>query len=107
MSLEKIYDALTHTHTYTEPIFSSVQLLSHVRLFVTPLTAACQTSLSITSSWSLFKLKSIELVMPSNHLILVIPFSCLQSFPASGSFLMSQPFTLGGQSIQLQHQSFH
>ena len=50
--------------------FSSVQSLSHVRLFVTPWTAVCQTSLSITNSRSLPKLKSIEPVMPSNHLIL-------------------------------------
>ena len=51
---------------------SSVQLLSYVRLFATPRTAACQASLSITNSQSLFKLMSIESVMPSNHLILVI-----------------------------------
>ena len=48
---------------------NSVQLLSHVRLFATPWTAACQASLSITSSQSLPKLMSIESVMPSNHLI--------------------------------------
>ena len=50
--------------------FSSVQLLSHVQLFATPWTAARQASLSITNSWSLLKLMSIELVMPPNHLIL-------------------------------------
>ena len=50
--------------------FSSVQLLSHVRLFATPWTAAHQASLSITNSWSLLKPMSIESVMPSNHLIL-------------------------------------
>ena len=49
---------------------SSVQSLRGVRLFVTPWTAACQASLSITNSWGLLKLMSIELVMPSNHLIL-------------------------------------
>ena len=54
--------------------FSSVQLLSHVRLFATPWTVACQGSLSNTNSWSLLKLMSIELVMPSNHLILCCPF---------------------------------
>ena len=54
-------------------LFSSVQLLSHVRLFATPWTTACQASLSITNSWSLPKLMSIELVMPSNHLILCRP----------------------------------
>ena len=48
----------------------SVQSLSHVRLFVTPWTAARQASLSITNSWSLLKFMSIESVMPSNHLIL-------------------------------------
>ena len=71
--------------------FSSVQSLSCVQLFVTPWTAACQTSLSITNSQSLLKLMSIELVMPSNHLILCHPLSFhLQSFPVSGSFQMSQ-----------------
>ena len=52
---------------------SSVQSLSCVRLFVTPCTAACQASLSITNSWSLPKPMSIESVMPSNHLILCRP----------------------------------
>ena len=51
-------------------MFSSVQSLSHVQLFVTPWTAACQASLSITISRSLPRLMSIESVMPSNHLIL-------------------------------------
>ena len=51
----------------------SVQLLSHVQLFATPWTAAHQASLSITNSWSLLKLMSIELVMPSNHLLLCRP----------------------------------
>ena len=51
-------------------MFSIVQSLSHFRLFVTPWTAACQVSLSITKSRSLLKLMSIELVMPSNHHIL-------------------------------------
>ena len=52
---------------------SSVQSLSGVQLFMTPWTAAHQPSLSITNSWSLLKLMSIELVMPSNHLILCHP----------------------------------
>ena len=59
--------------------FSSVQLLSHVRLFATPWAAAHQASLSITSSQSLLKLMSIELVMPSNHLILCCPLILLPS----------------------------
>ena len=89
--------------------FSSVKSLSRVQLFETPWTAAQQASLSISHSWSLLKLMSIELLMPSNHLILCHPLSfCLQSFPASGSFQMSQLFASGGQSMefQIQHQSF-
>ena len=79
---------------------SSVQSLSRVQLFVTTWTAARQASLSITNSRSLPKLMSIESVMPSNHLILCRPFSsCPQSFPASGSFPMSQLFASGGQNI--------
>ena len=63
--------------------FTSVQLLSHVWLFVTPWTAACQASLSITNSRSLLKLTSIESVMPSNHLILCRPLLLLPStFPS-------------------------
>ena len=77
----------------------SVQSLSHVRLFATPWTAARQASLSITNSWSLLKLMSIESVMPSTISSSVVPFSsCLQSFPASGCLLISQLFVLGGQS---------
>ena len=82
--------------------FSSVQLLSHVQLFATPWTAVPQASLPITNSQSLLKLMSIKSVIPSNHLISssVVPFSSrLQTFPVSGSFPMSQFFTLGGQSI--------
>ena len=52
---------------------TSVQLLNHVRLFGTPWSAACQASLSITNSWSLLKLVSIELMMPSNRLIICCP----------------------------------
>ena len=79
--------------------FSSVQLLSRVRLFATPWTTAREASLSITNSRSSLKPMSIELVMPSNHFS-VIPFSsCPQSFPESGSFPMSQLFATGGQSI--------
>ena len=62
--------------------FSSFQPLSHVWLFATPWTAACQDSLSITNSWSLPKPMSIESVMPSNHLILCRPLLLLPSiFP--------------------------
>ena len=60
-----------------------VQSLSCVRLFVTPWTAACQASLSITNSQSLLKLMSIESMMPSNHLILCCPLCLLPSlFPS-------------------------
>ena len=63
--------------------FGSVQLLSRVRLFVTPFTVAFQASLSIINSRSLLKLMSIELVMPSNHLILCHPLLLLPSiFPS-------------------------
>ena len=72
--------------------------LSRVRLFVTPRTAALQASLSFTISWSFLKLMSIELVTPSNHLILSFS-SCPQSFPTSGSFPMSWLFASGGQGI--------
>ena len=64
-------------------LFSSVQSLSCVQLLVTPRTAACQASLSITKSQSLLKLMSIESVMPTNHLILSRPLLLLPSiFPS-------------------------
>ena len=79
--------------------FSSVQSLSHVRLFATPWIAAHQAALSITNSRSLLKLMSIELAMPSATSSSFVPFSsCLQSLPASGSFPMSQHFARGSQS---------
>ena len=62
--------------------FSSVQFTQSVRLFGTPWTAACQPSLSITNSQSLPKLMSIELVMPSNHLILCRPLLLLPFLPS-------------------------
>ena len=71
------------TSYFRQPQFSSVQLFSHVRLFVTPWTAAHQASLSITNSRSLLKLLSIESVMPSNHLIFCCPLLFLPSiFPS-------------------------
>ena len=67
--------------------FSSVQSLSSVQLFVTPWTTAHQTSLSITNSPSLLKVRSIESVMPSNHLILCHPLLLLPSiFPSIRDF---------------------
>ena len=78
--------------------FRSVQLLTHVRLFVTPWTAACQASLSITTSRSLLKLMSVESVMPYNHLILCCPllllpsiFSSMRVFSNLGSFCIRWP----------------
>ena len=62
-------------------VFSSVQLLSHIQVFATPWTAACQVSMSITNSHSLFKLVSIELAMPSNNLILCHPLLLPSIFP--------------------------
>ena len=74
-------------------------LFSHVP-FETPWTATCQASLSFTVSQSFLKLMFIESVMPSKHISSsVAPFSCPQSFPASGSFTVSQLFASGGQSI--------
>ena len=63
--------------------FSSVQSLSHVRLFVTPWIAARQASLSITNSWSLLKLMPIKSVIPSSHLILCRPLLLLTPIPPS------------------------
>ena len=82
----------------------SVQSVSWVWLFATPWTAACQASLSITNSRSLLKLMSIELVMPSNHLILCCPLLLLPSiFPSIRVFskfsFWSQFFTSGSQSV--------
>ena len=77
-------------------------LFSHsvVWLLATLWTAARQASLSFTISWSLLRLMSIELLMPSNHVILCRPLLLLpQSFPASRSFPVSQLFVSGGQSI--------
>ena len=64
-------------------IFSSVQLLSRIRLFATPWITALQASLSITSSWSSLRLTSIESVMPSSHLILCHPHLLLPPIPPS------------------------
>ena len=77
-----------------------VQSLSRAPLFVSSWTAARQAFLSFTISQSWLKLKSIESMMSSNHLILCHPlFSCLQSFPASESFPVSWLFISGGQNI--------
>ena len=83
--------------------FTSVESLSPVLLSVIPWTAARQPSLSITDSQSLLKLMSMELVLPSKHLIPYHPLLLLpQSFPAPGSFSMSQFSASGTQSVSLR-----
>ena len=79
-------------HFHSTSLVPVVQSLSHVRLFATPWAAVHQAFLSFTISWSLLKLMPIESVMPSNHLNLYRPFSCLQSFPASESFSSESAF---------------
>ena len=80
-----------------------VQSLSHVLLFATPWTAACQAVLSFTISWSLLELMSTELVMPSNHLILCRPLFPLPSvFPSIKVFSNESVFASGGQIIGTQ-----
>ena len=94
--LNMLFKLVIDFHVY----ISFVQLLSRVRLFVTPWTTARQASLFIINTQSLLKLTYIELVMPSNHPSSVVPFSSyLQSFPTTGSFQMSQFFASAGQSI--------
>ena len=80
--------------------FPKISQFSHSVMSDSLRPHGCQASLSITNSQNLLKLMSIKLVMPSNHLIfcyLLLP--CLQPFPASGSFPVSQFFTSGGQNI--------
>ena len=77
--------------------FSSLQSLSRVWLFATPWTAACQANLSITNTWTLPKLMSIESVMPSNHLILCHPLLLLPSiFPSIRIFSNESPLLIRG-----------
>ena len=93
----------------SRPQFSSVQSLSHVLLFVTPWTAACQASLSITNSQSLLKLMSIESVMPSNHLVLCCPFLFLPSFFPGIRVFSNVSFShqvANALEFQFQHQSY-
>ena len=82
------------------PLVDAVQSLSHVLFFATPWTAAQQASLSSNISWSLFKFSPLSRWFYLTILSSVTLFSfCLQSFPASGSFPMSQFFASGSQSI--------
>ena len=103
LSLVKADESLDRnpcTFYYSVHFFSSLQALSHVWLFATPWTAARQASLCITNSRSLLKLMSIVSVMPSNHLILCLPFLLPPSvFPSIRVFPLSQLFVSGGQTI--------
>ena len=90
-------------------LISSVQSLSHVRLFATPWTSAHQPSLSIINCQSLLKPMSIESVMPSNHFILCHPLLLLPSIlPSIRVFSNGSALCISGQSIGVsdQHQSF-
>ena len=99
-----------HMRTTIHPFqFSSVQLLSSILLFVTPWTAACQISQSITSSQSLLRLMSVESVMPSNHLILLSPSPpALNLSQHQGLFkwVSSSHQVAKGLEFQLQQQFF-
>ena len=100
-----IFPSATSSHFFSDSFLihysvCSVQSLSCVQLFVTPRTAACQASLSITNSWNLPKLMCMSRSCHPTISSSVVPFSsCLQSFPASGSFPMNQFFASGGQRI--------
>ena len=73
---------LSHPYMTTGKTINSVQSLSRIQLFATPWTAACQASLSFTICRSLLKLMSIELMMPSNHIILCHPLLLPSIFPS-------------------------
>ena len=99
MSIDRWMDKESVVHTHNG-IFSSVQSLSNVRLFVTPWIAARQASLSIIISRSLPKLKSIKSVMPSSHLILCYPLLLLPPIlPSIRVFSNVSTLCIGGQSI--------
>ena len=85
----------------------SVQLLSHVRLFATPWTAAHQAPLFITNTWRLLKFMSTELMTPSNHLILCRPLLLPPSiFPSIRVFSNESVQVAKVLEFQLQHQFF-
>ena len=80
--------------------YQSVQSLSLIQLFTTPWTSVCQASLSITNSWGLLKLVSIEWVLPSNYLVLCHPILLLPSvFPSITVFSTESVLRSGGQSV--------
>ena len=92
-----------YSHNTCSVQFSSVQSLSHVQLFATPWITACQATLSITISWSSLKLRSIESVMPSSHLILCRNTSQPQSL---FQWVNSSHEVAKVLEFQLQHHSF-
>ena len=96
------------SHILKDIQFSSVQLLSHVRLFATPWITACQASLSTTNSRSLLKPMSIESVMSSNHLILcpLPPAFTLSQHQGLFQWVSSLHKVAKVLEFQLQHQSF-
>ena len=98
------FTLLCHFLLYSKVSQPSVESLSHIQLFATPWTAACQVSLSITNSWSLCKLMSTELMMPSNHLICHSLLLLPSVFPSIRVF--SNESALCSQEFQLQYQSF-
>ena len=114
--LPSVFLSIRVSHTYTTPlpvkigklcVHSVAQLYPTLR---TPWTVAHQAPLSVTNSWSWPKLMSVELVMPSNHLILCCPFLLLPSiFPSIGLFqLVSSSHQMAKVlELQLQNQSFH
>ena len=92
--------SIIQTIKFNRLLISSVQPLSHVGFCVTPSTAARQGFMSITNSWSLFKFIPLSKVYHATISSSLIPFSfCLQSFPESGSFPMSQLIASVGQRI--------
>ena len=101
----RVYDVYKLSLALSTFTFSLVQLLSHVWLFVTPWAAACQASLSTTNSLSLLKLMSMDLVMPSNHLILGHPLLLLPlSSSQTGCLLMSSSSHQVAKVLELQLQ---
>jgi len=100
IQLDKVYKVVSVVIQYSS--------VSHVQLFATPWTAACQASLSITNSWSLLKFMSVKSVMPSNHLILFRPLLLLPSvFPSINVFSSESVHQVAKVlEFQLQHQSF-
>ena len=110
MWIELLSDTIsTQFSEWSSVQFSSVQLLSRVRLFVTPWITERQASLSITNSWSSLKLTSIELVMPSSHLILCLPLLLLPPVPPNislFSWVNSSHEVAKVLEFQLYHHSF-